>query len=930
MLYNDAYSAIVSNKHPKALGSSGREIFPEVWETIGPMLDSVMKQGRAVRADDLLLSLERNGYPEECYFTFSYSPILDESGGVGGVFTPVQETTEKVIGERRLRTLSNLAAVRTGKVKSAEEACHSLVAAIRENKADLPFWAIYLFENGSGGAKRVAFTGASDCFELAPQSINEAVLWPPIGDLTCGSSSCRDIASIPVVNVPKDSYGRTITQWLAMPLPKSGGGDSKGFVIAGLNPRKRLDEQYKSFMSLVADHVAATIADAEAFEQERKRADGLAEIDRAKTTFFSNASHEFRTPLTLMLGPIEAMLERANLHADVSMEELQLVHRNGLRLLKLVNTLLDFARIEAGRVNALYEPTDLARLTADTASAFTSAMEQAGLVYVIDCPSISEPVHVDREMWEKIVLNLISNAFKFTLSGSITVRLRTNGDMAVLSVEDTGTGIPLQELPRIFDRFHRVEGARGRTHEGSGIGLALLQELVKLHGGSIRAESIFGKGSTFSVSIPLGTAHLPADRLRTVPTLTSTGNATEAFVEEAFRWLPQADRPADHPTDFASDSVQAPHEQNLSGRILLAEDNADMRGYVKRLLGDRYHVEVVGDGEAALAEIRRNPPDLVLTDVMMPRLDGFQLLQALRGDPTLSTIPVILLSARAGEDARIEGMQAGADDYIVKPFTARELLARVTAHLAMSRTNENLRQSEKLAGAGRLAATVSHELNNPLAIAMNMIYLAQRDSTVEGQRHYLAGAERELKRIARLANRTLSFYRGNSPRECFSISTLVQELVEIFMVVCSTKGISIDVDAASDLLVYGSKDELAQAITNLLSNAIDAVGENGMINVRCKRYLDPKSSREMVLIVVADNGHGIGKSNRERLFEPFFTTKDRSGTGLGLWIVKDIVAKHHGSLRMRTRTHGNRKGTIVAIILPSRAPSLEVISSEAA
>jgi len=425
-----------------------------------------------------------------------------------------------------------------------------------------------------------------------------------------------------------------------------------------------------------------------------------------------------------MLGPIEAMLERARPSAAISREELDLVHRNGMRLLKMVNTLLDFSRIEAGRIHAVYEPVDLATFTAEIASAFQSAMDRAGLKFVIECPPLAEPAWIDRDMWEKIVLNLVSNAFKFTLAGGVAVRVRDAGDRFNLFVEDTGTGIPENERSRIFDRFHRVEGARGRTHEGTGIGLSLVQELSKLHGGSIQIESTVGKGSAFAVNIPKGRSHLPTERLRSTRTTSSTAAvAASAYVNEALRWLPETERHPEPEPLFAADSVQAPNLLNISGRILLADDNADMREYVRRLLGEYYEVQAVGNGVQALIAARRHPPDLVLTDVMMPELDGFGLLHELRASEATRTIPVILLSARAGEDARIEGLTAGADDYIVKPFTARELLARVGAHLSMNRLRIEAADRERTlraeAEAAREHATAILESINDAFIAMD-------------------------------------------------------------------------------------------------------------------------------------------------------------------------------------------------------------------
>ncbi len=695
MLYNDAYREIIASKHPAALGHPGRDCWPEIWDTIGPMLEGVMQRGEATWSDDLLLLLARHGYPEECYFTFSYSPISDESGGIGGIFTPVVETTERVIAERRSNTLRELAAASIeGK---SEDRMWSLAADIlARNKHDVYFSVLYTVAPDNRFIHPRSWTGisATDVLCRGPKDVNtpDSALLNAVRDalrsreitlVTDLQQTCPDL--------PSGVWGIPAVEAAAVPLV-SPNNSSLGCILVGLNARKRFDEDYRLFLETIARQLTTNAVAARAHEEEVKRAMMLAQLDRAKTVFFSNVSHELRTPLTLIVGPLETMLQRAEASALVPREELQLIHRNSMRLLKLVNTLLDFSRIEAGRVQAVYEATDLPALTADIASAFRSAMDQAGLDFVIDCPPLPEPAYVDREMWEKIVLNLISNAFKFTLAGSVTVRMRAPADQIELTVEDTGLGIPEEQQQSVFERFHRVEGVRGRTHEGSGIGLALVHELVKLHDGSIQLTSSPGKGSKFVVSVPKGRAHLPSTQLER--TLKSTGVSASAYVDEALSWLPDNGTKFSRVPVFAADSVQAPHIPTTTGRILLADDNADMRAYVRRLLGESYEVRAVSNGAEALAVVRDDPPDLVLTDVMMPELDGFGLLRELRANESTSTIPVILLSAKAGEDARIEGMQAGADDYMVKPFTARELLARVGAHLALGRLRRETAERE--------------------------------------------------------------------------------------------------------------------------------------------------------------------------------------------------------------------------------------------
>jgi PAS domain S-box-containing protein len=465
--------------------------------------------------------------------------------------------------------------------------------------------------------------------------------------------------------------------------------------VAALNRYRPLDEGYRAFTALVAGHLAAGIASARSYQDQQRRAEELAELDRAKTTFFSNISHEFRTPLTLIMGPLQE-LQRLLAGADPAVrEELEVISRNGLRLGRLVNTLLDFSRIEAGRMQASYEPTDIAQVTAELASVFRSAVDRAGLAFEVDCPALPEPVYLDRGMWEKVVLNLLSNGLKFTFDGSIRIAVRAEGGQAVVTVADTGIGVPEQEMPRLFERFHRIENARSRSNEGSGIGLALVQELVQLHGGTIAASSTEGAGTTFIIRLPFGHAHLPADALVPAGHAATVSATADPFVQEALRWLPgiAQDGGGAEPRPVRAEitpgnepDAPARAGRALPARVLVADDNADMREYLARLLRSAgYEVSTVTDGQAALEAVRAGAPDLVISDVMMPRLDGLGLVAALRADARTAAVPVLLLSARAGQEASIEGLRAGADDYLVKPFSAAELLARARASVELAR-----------------------------------------------------------------------------------------------------------------------------------------------------------------------------------------------------------------------------------------------------
>ncbi len=688
MLYNDAYRPILgTTKHPRSMGQRGRDCWPEIWDVIGPMLEGVLTRGEATWSHDQLLLLDRNGYVEECYFTFSYSPIRDESGGIGGVFTAVTETTGRVLGERRMAALGELAA-RTAEAQTAEDACALAVVAL-DGHADLPFVALYLLDTEGRQARLMATTGLDGGLPIGLQQV----------DLTAGEGAAANpldevVRTGQVVQVGDAVgwLGATPTTTpspraaLILPVAQAGQERAAGLLVVGLNPRRALDDDYRGFCTLVAGQIAAAIADARAYEETRARVEALAELDRAKTAFFNNVSHEFRTPLTLLLGPLEEALARSD--DPLVQENVGTAQRNALRLLKLVNTLLDFARVEGSRLEAVYVPTDLAAYTVELASVFRAAVERAGLRLVVDCPPLPEPVYVDREMWEKIVLNLLSNAFKFTLAGEIAVTLRPAEGGVVLSVRDTGAGIPADEVPHLFERFYRVRGTQARSQEGSGIGLALVQDLVRLHGGTIGVESVEGAGATFTVTLPWGAAHLPAERIGAARTQDSTALGAAPYVEEALRWLP--DTPAPEMAPPGDQSLAAPR-----ARVLLADDNADMRAYLTRLLGTAYEVQAVGNGSAALAAARAALPDLVLADVMMPGLDGFALLQELRADPRTREIPIVLLSARAGEEAAIDGLQAGADDYLVKPFAARELLARVRAHVDLGRLRARVAEAER-------------------------------------------------------------------------------------------------------------------------------------------------------------------------------------------------------------------------------------------
>jgi signal transduction histidine kinase/CheY-like chemotaxis protein len=687
MFYNDAYRPMLGeSKHPQFLGRPGRECWAEIWSIIGPMMDQVIETGEATWSEDFGLLMNRFGYLEETYFTFSYSPIRDEQGQPSGIFNACTESTGRVLSDRRMKMLREMA-VEARTVPSAAQSCAEIIG---KNPRDISFALIYLLDDSGQRLQLTAHAHLEPGTPASPSTVDlqqvDDAGWPLAHVARRkGAELVSDLARR-FGCLPREPWDAPAEQALLLPIPRPGSHHVAGVLVLGISPRRVFDDAYRGFFDLVTGHVATALSNARAYEEERNRAERLAELDRAKTAFFANVSHEFRTPLTLILGPLEDALGDPT--KTLRDENLEAVHRNSLRLLRLVNSMLDFSRLEANRLESRFEPTNLAQLTNGLVASFRSLVEAVGLTLSVDCPELHEPAYIDRAHWEKVVLNLLSNAFKFTLHGEITVRLAIAGDHFQLSVKDTGAGIPEHELPKIFERFHRVQGVAGRSFEGTGIGLALVQELVRQHIGSIRVESVVGKGSNFVVSIPRGKSHLPPQRVFVSNAVLAPPSA-EPFLLEASHWtLP----PDVHLAPVSAQRSASPSAfaHGTEGGVLVVEDNADMREYLVRLLAPRWNVEAVGNGKQAFESAVRRRPALIVTDAMMPVMDGASLLRAIRNNAATNTIPVIMLSARAGEEAVVAGLDTGADDYVVKPFSARELISRVATHLELSRLRQNV------------------------------------------------------------------------------------------------------------------------------------------------------------------------------------------------------------------------------------------------
>jgi signal transduction histidine kinase len=1050
VLYNDAYAGgMLAKKHPWALGMPASKVWREIWDDIGPRIENVLKTGEASWDEMLPLILEGSGFPEESYHTLSYSPLVGPGGNIEGVLCVAMADTLRVLRERQLEALTTLAAA-LANANSKQEVFAAIERGLASQR-DIPFALVYLFLDGSPELQLVARCGIDADHPAANPEISadsETGPWP-IDDLMAGNRAVtvEDLAHL-FPDLPTGVWNKPPSQARLVPIFRRGQDRPAGVFIAALNPYRQLDSSYEGFLDLAAGQIAAGITNAEAYEAERRRAELLADMDRVKTAFFSNVSHELRTPLTLILGPVEDALTS---RTPPSHEALEMLHRNALRLLKLVNGLLDFVRIEVGRARASYEPTDLSLLTAQLSTVFQSAIERAGLKLVIECSPLPEPVYVDREMWEKIVLNLLSNALQSTFEGQIRVAISTDNQSATLSVADTGTGIPESELPHLFERFRRIEGARRRSHEGSSIGLALVQELVEMHGGALEVESKLGTGTTFTVTLPFGNNHLAHGNVvqHSLSPVALQGSA-EAFAQETLGWLPGHDQPGSAITGAASgdaDDGLPQAEREARPIILLVDDNADMREYVRSLLAGRFDVVSANNGKAALEEIERRPPDLVLTDVMMQEMDGFALLAALRRNPASSIVPVIMLSARAGEESRIEGLDSGVDDYLTKPFTARELVARVEAQLKMSRlrresveqkaafareidrarqlawevlehipdsfgmldqsfritymnpaavrlvsgtnlphigqvlwdlypiligtqletvircameertpaefeqffqtdsletwfhfyvfprpgegiilylrnttearkTEQALRRSEQLAAAGRLAASIAHEINNPLEAVTNLLFLAKSDQGLsDSSKDLLEVADKELQRLSHITARSLKFYRQRTSPTLTALDEVIDSVVYFHDPSIRLHSTRVERRYRPAPPVLCLPGEIQQVFTNLISNALDALAEKGRL-ILAVHPANDRAGRDGVRVTIADSGSGMDNYMFDRLFHPFVTTKGEAGTGLGLWVSKGILDKHHARISVRSKPGC---GTVFRLFFPLKA-----------
>jgi len=657
----------------------------------------------------------------------------------------------------------------------------------------------------------------------------------------------------------------------------------------------------------------------------------LKELDKAKSRFFANVSHELRTPLTLLIGPLETLLATEKEARRIVV--LESMGTNARRLLRQVDALLDVAKLESGRLRLETMPVDLGRLLAELVAAAAPHASRRGVQLVTERLDELPVFAFDPVKMEIIAANLISNALKFTPeTGRVTVRGEPGPEGIAFEVEDDGPGIPEEELERIFERFHQVDGSMAREQAGTGLGLALARELARLHGGDIKVRSRPGAGSVFRVELPRQAPSLPERRRRPrrrEDQLAQVRTESQAAREYAWRSMSDTLLADVELPRLRPETLPQPEPPAGAPVVLLVEDNDDLRNFLASRLLRRYRVETAADGAAGLAAARRLQPDIVVSDVMMAGMDGYELCRRLRADPAFAAVPVLLLTARAGSEAVAEGLEVGADDYVVKPFALRELEARIAAHLRARQTERRLHEREsRLAAIGQMVSSVVHDLRNPLTLIKGYADLAHTLATRGGDAGLIAQDLEEVRgaseRLRRMIEEILDFARGGTPPlhlEPVPARRFLDRVLAPLAADLAERGIATDLDLRldDDLRVTFDADRIQRVIENLVVNAREALALwDGEKRVQVSAH----QGQGILLLRVADTGPGIADEAASHLFEPFATAGKGHGTGLGLATVRNLVKAHGGDIRAEVRAPEG--GAAFTVTLPLQLTSVNL------
>lgn len=880
-LYNDGYSVIMGPRHPGHLGSPFRECWPEAYATIHPWMQRVLQKGETVEVNRTLVPLTRFGFTEEAYFTFSFSPLRDDRGEIAGILQLVTEVTSAVIGERRaaaLRELSNL----TPRAKTIEDATRLATEVLGRHLDDLPFSRIYRVDSA---ARKLVLSGSTG---TAPDSLPDEI------DLRADGELPRAVAERRPLLIERPPA-------LASPIAAADQHTVVTVLVTGISPRLALDAPYRGFLQLVSSQLSTLLSAARAYDDERKRADALAEIDRAKTAFVSNVSHELRTPLTLILGPA-SRLAADPATPPAHRDTIAGMERNARLLLKHVNDLLDVAKLEAGKLTLEYAPVDFAKLARQTAANFDSLAKERGFRFLVETPE-SLSAEVDYDKMQRVVMNLLSNAFKFTPAGG-TIRCSVAGDDAEISltVADSGPGIPEAHRASVFERFTQV----GEQAGGTGLGLAIVKDFVELHAGVVALDAAAEGGARFTIRLP-----------RRAPATATLGPSRDSGPA----------LPIDVPS--ATPSEPDPVATGDQARILLVEDNPEMAGYIRESLGPGVATIRAVNGEEGLKKAVELRPDLILSDLMMPVMTGDRMLREIRSRRDLDSIPVVMLTAKADDEVRIQLLRDGAQDYLLKPFSPEELRARVGNLVTTTRvrraaesSNRQLRTAQ--ADLERLVRelegfsySVSHDLRAPLRAieGFSRMLMEEYSGALDAEgRRLLSVVSESATRMSELIEVLLEFSRlGRKDLETSAVDMerLAREVLKEAL--AGVPGRRIEATVSPLPPARGDLALLRQVMANLLSNAVKYTGKTAAARIEIGGSAGPEKNTYWV----TDNGAGFAMEYSRKLFKVFqrlHSEREFPGTGVGLALTERILARHGGTIRAES-VPGER--TTFTFTLPS-------------
>ena len=640
ILYNDAYRPVLGSKHPQSLGRPCRECWSEIWDVVGPLLRQPLQGGAAVWLDSFLLEMNRHGYLEETYFVASYSPIRD-GAQVGGVLATCYEVTDQVTSERRLRTLTELA-VQLNRENDADEVCRVTSRILYSNPLDVPFAMLYLLEEDGKSVRLGAAAGMDEyvgpanprTVSLAPESAHG---WPLAEAIRTGQSLVVDDLNRRFGPMPGGKWQVPAQSAFLIPIGLPRSADHLGFLITGVSPRRTLDNHYCGFFELAADHIAAALRKARAYDVERRRAEALARADRAKDEFLAMLGHELRNPLS----PIVTALQLMKLRGETALaREREVIEKHVQYVARLVNDLLDVSKLTRGRITLERAVIDLADVIASAIEMSSPLIEERFHELIVSAPREELFVEGDALRLAQVIANLLTNAAKYTPPhGKIRVRCERENAEAVISVEDNGQGIEPELADRVFELFAEGQTESGTKRTGLGLGLAIVKSLVSMHGGSITVESAgASQGSEFTVRLPvLDVKQRPAKAQVESPRLTA--------------------------------------QQAVMRRIMIVDDNEDsaqVLAEVLELIGHDTHI--AHDAPSALQTVSGFAPDVILMDIGLPVMDGYELARAIRAMTDLRSPRLIALTGYGQESDRQRAFEAGFDEHLVKPIRIERLL----------------------------------------------------------------------------------------------------------------------------------------------------------------------------------------------------------------------------------------------------------------